>query len=168
MCGQGLRVSCTALLSLSLFFVFSGELSLCSDDICLNSTSANKREIGLSTGAGTKESAGSSSPFILLAALQATCCNSSPRFSSFMGRSGPLGTTSVQMCHFTLWTQGSCSCSTVSEGAYLLFWCFPLGELWLHHESYFSKLYAVFLSCSWSYDFFIVLLSNEVQMQEVS
>lgn len=145
MCGQGLGVSCAALSSHNSGFVFFGELSFCSGDICLNSASANKREIELWTGEGTKESAGTSTPFILPAALQATWCHSSPHFSCFMGRSGPLGTSSIQICHFILWTQISHFTLPVPvplylREAYLLFWCFPVGELWLHHESHFLNL----------------------------
>lgn len=110
------------------------------------------RETELCPGEGTKESAGTSTLFILPAALQATWCNSSPHFSWFLDGSGPIGTSSIQICHFTLWTQ-SCLFLFPSEGAYLLFWCLPLSEFWFHQESYFSKPYVVFLSCSWRSDF---------------
>lgn len=99
MCGQGLGVFCAAVISLNLFFVFFGERSLYSDDTCLNSASAD-REIELHTGEGTEESAETS--FILLAALQPTWCDLSPRFSCFMDRSGPIGASSIQICQFTL------------------------------------------------------------------
>lgn len=90
------------LLSLLIyFFVFFGERSLCSDDTCLNRASAD-REIELHTGEGTEESAEISTPFILLAALQPTWCDLSPRFSCFMGRSGPIGASSIQISQFTL------------------------------------------------------------------